>query len=242
MYETNRIYYLDVLKFISIFGVIFIHLCGFSGHSEILHFRITYFSEIFRFAVPVFLMITGTLLLNREISISDFLKKRFSRIVYPKVGNAGRVKPNLDCTNQSDAFQVSNEQAKLKHKVGLITADEAVLAGMTFKNDYVSSLTTHLSYLSFRNVYGELEWTMTPLFVGGAESDPTAAKMFTIRHRTGGGLYDEEDFSVFDRALLRPVVSLKAGTTLVNNGGGAYIGGSGTDNNPYIVGFGWSSL
>lgn len=83
MYETNRIYYLDVLKFISIFGVIFIHLCGFSGHSEILHFRITYFSEIFRFAVPVFLMITGTLILNREISISDFLKKRFSRIVYP---------------------------------------------------------------------------------------------------------------------------------------------------------------
>ena len=167
----------------------------------------------------------------------------FSRIVYPKVGNVGRVKPSLDCTNQSDAFQVSNEQAKLKHKVGLITADEAVLAGMTFKNDYGSSSTSPLSYLSFRNVYGGgLEWTMTPLFVGGAEGDSTAAKMFTIRHRSGGGLYDEEDFSVFDRALLRPVVSLKAGTTIVNAGGGAYIGGSGTDDNPYIVGFGWSSL
>lgn len=83
MYKSVRLYYLDILKFIAIFGVIFIHLCGFSGHGEILNFRIVYFSEIFRFAVPVFLMITGALLLNKEISISNFLKKRFSRIVYP---------------------------------------------------------------------------------------------------------------------------------------------------------------
>lgn len=81
----ERLYYIDVLKFLAIFGVIVIHLCGFSGHSEVLHFRISRFSEIFRFAVPVFLMITGTLLLNRDISIKSFLKKRFSRIVYPYI-------------------------------------------------------------------------------------------------------------------------------------------------------------
>ena len=83
MMNNERIYYIDILKFIAIFGVIFIHLCGFVGHSEVLHFKIAGFSEIFRFAVPIFLMITGALLLNRDISINSFLKKRFSRIVYP---------------------------------------------------------------------------------------------------------------------------------------------------------------
>jgi surface polysaccharide O-acyltransferase-like enzyme len=82
---NERIYYIDILKFIAIFGVIFIHMCGFAGHSEVLHYKITGFSEIFRFSVPIFLMITGTLLLNRDISINSFLKKRFSRIVYPYV-------------------------------------------------------------------------------------------------------------------------------------------------------------
>ena len=108
----------------------------------------------------------------------------FSRIVYPKTGNVGRVKPSLECPNQSDAFQVSNEQAKLKHKVGLITADEVLLAGMTF--------------------------------------------------RSNGGLYDEDNFGAADRALLRPVVSLKAGTMFAK-GAGTVVWGNGTSDNPFIV-------
>ena len=55
----------DILKFIAIFGVIFIYLCGFVGHGEVLHFKIAGFLEIYRVAVPIFLMITGALLLNR---------------------------------------------------------------------------------------------------------------------------------------------------------------------------------
>ena len=80
---NERIYYIDVLKFIAIFGVIFIHVCGFTGHSEILHTPITHFSQLFVFAVPIFLMITGTLLLKRNITLSSFLKKRLSRVIFP---------------------------------------------------------------------------------------------------------------------------------------------------------------
>jgi surface polysaccharide O-acyltransferase-like enzyme len=36
-----------------------------------------------RFCVPVFLMLTGTLLLNKEYELYDFLKNRFSRIILP---------------------------------------------------------------------------------------------------------------------------------------------------------------
>lgn len=81
--EGNRIYYLDVLKFIAIFGVIFIHVCGFTGHAKMLNIRVSSFSQLFYFAVPIFLMITGTLLLDKDITISSFLKKRLSRVVYP---------------------------------------------------------------------------------------------------------------------------------------------------------------
>ena len=82
---NERIYYIDILKFLAIFGVIFIHICGFTGHSEIMHYQIKYLSQIFHFAVPIFLMITGTLLLNRNITIKAFVKKRFARIIYPYI-------------------------------------------------------------------------------------------------------------------------------------------------------------
>lgn len=40
-------------------------------------------SEITRFGVPVFLMISGALLLNKKISIRDFFKRRLTRLIYP---------------------------------------------------------------------------------------------------------------------------------------------------------------
>ena len=42
------------------------------------------FSRYLRLGVPIFLMISGALLLNREYpSLADFLKRRFTRIIYP---------------------------------------------------------------------------------------------------------------------------------------------------------------
>jgi surface polysaccharide O-acyltransferase-like enzyme len=40
-------------------------------------------NAIARFAVPVFVMVTGALLLPREYEIGDFLKKRLGRVVWP---------------------------------------------------------------------------------------------------------------------------------------------------------------
>lgn len=54
-------------------------------NAEILGLRIYAFSEITRFAVPVFLMMSGALLLNRKMSILDFFKRRFSRLCYPYI-------------------------------------------------------------------------------------------------------------------------------------------------------------
>lgn len=42
-----------------------------------------FYNALVRFAVPVFVMITGALLLHREYELGDFLKKRLSRVVVP---------------------------------------------------------------------------------------------------------------------------------------------------------------
>ncbi|MFV8335297.1 acyltransferase [Flavobacterium sp. RSP29] len=42
-----------------------------------------FFDSLVRFSVPVFLMITGVLLLSKPITIDFFLKKRVTRVVYP---------------------------------------------------------------------------------------------------------------------------------------------------------------
>lgn len=41
------------------------------------------YNAIVRFAVPVFVMITGALLLHREYELGDFFKKRLSRVITP---------------------------------------------------------------------------------------------------------------------------------------------------------------
>src|SRR6185312_7928812 len=40
-------------------------------------------NALVRFAVPVFVMVTGALLLNREYELGDFLKRRLARVVWP---------------------------------------------------------------------------------------------------------------------------------------------------------------
>ncbi|GAC1309751.1 MAG: acyltransferase family protein [Mucilaginibacter sp.] len=42
-----------------------------------------FLNAMVRFAVPVFVMVTGALLLNREYEIGDFLKKRLTRVLVP---------------------------------------------------------------------------------------------------------------------------------------------------------------
>jgi len=80
----NRIEYYDNLRVLAIFGIIAIHVFQLWHHGEQAYGLYIYmFSEIVRFAVPIFLMLSGALLLNRDLELSYFLKHRLTRIIYP---------------------------------------------------------------------------------------------------------------------------------------------------------------
>lgn len=83
MVVKERIKYFDTLKFLAISGVIFLHCFILKKNVEILNFNLVNLSQLGRFGVPLFLLISGALLLNRQIEIKSFLKKRFARICYP---------------------------------------------------------------------------------------------------------------------------------------------------------------
>lgn len=84
--KKERIFYYDLLRAFAIIAVIICHLDHFFGPlttpAEIIA-QMT-FHDIGNIGVPIFLMISGALLLNRDYpSLSDFLKRRFARIIYP---------------------------------------------------------------------------------------------------------------------------------------------------------------
>lgn len=85
MTVKERIFYYDILRAFAIIGVIICHVDIFFGPLttplEIIAQQT--FHDIGRMGVPIFLMISGALLLNRDYKISFFLKRRMSRIIYP---------------------------------------------------------------------------------------------------------------------------------------------------------------
>ena len=84
MYEKKRLEYIDFLKFLAIFAIVALHVFQvWKGGPQIKHIDIYAFSQITRFGVPLFIMISGALLLNRDIEIKSFLKRRTSRLIYP---------------------------------------------------------------------------------------------------------------------------------------------------------------
>lgn len=86
MKSKERIFYFDVLRAFAIIAVIICHVGHFFGPlttpAEIIS-ELT-FINIGMAGVPIFLMISGALLLNREYpNLKNFLKHRFARIIYP---------------------------------------------------------------------------------------------------------------------------------------------------------------
>lgn len=83
----NRIFYLDQLRALAIIGVISIHVSAAFlvrlDPNNINWLIADFFNVVGRFAVPVFLMLTGVLLLNRDYNILEFFKKRYPRILIP---------------------------------------------------------------------------------------------------------------------------------------------------------------
>ena len=81
----NRIKYIDMLKFVAIFSIVIIHVAGIWTNTELLHLKFHELKEVVRFGVPLFLMVTGCLAFNKEIELSNLLKKKSVRIVLPVV-------------------------------------------------------------------------------------------------------------------------------------------------------------
>ena len=86
--SSKRIFYLDQLRVLAMIGVIFIHVSAqFLSNSDpgTYSFFMSSFFNVFgqSFAVPLFVMISGALLLGRQYKIIDFFKKRLSRIIVP---------------------------------------------------------------------------------------------------------------------------------------------------------------
>ena len=83
--KKERIFYYDFLRAFAIIAVLICHVDLFFGplttNSQIIAQMA--FHDIGRIGVPIFLMISGALLLNRDYDLSDFLKRRFARIIYP---------------------------------------------------------------------------------------------------------------------------------------------------------------
>lgn len=85
--NKGRIFYFDQLRALAIIGVIVIHVAAsYIRVSDISSFNwiiADIFNSLVRFAVPVFLMLSGALLLNKKYTISEFIRKRYPRILIP---------------------------------------------------------------------------------------------------------------------------------------------------------------
>lgn len=89
----NREAYFDQLRALAIFSIVCCHVCGMGYITKnpdlLLHFKTFYATMLFnsgRFiGVPLFIMLSGALLINKEYSLTTFVKKRFSRVIVPYI-------------------------------------------------------------------------------------------------------------------------------------------------------------
>lgn len=87
-YVGKRIFYYDVLRVIAIFAIILCHTSGIYGKDVYTNLKIaipSFCNIIGLVGVPLFFMLSGALLLNRNYELSDFFKRRFTRILYPAI-------------------------------------------------------------------------------------------------------------------------------------------------------------
>ena len=118
--------------------------------------------------------------------------------------------PSIACPNETDRFSVSSSIAHLNYPVGLLTADEIVMAGAAGN----SGTLNQTYYLYTGNYY----WSLSPNYftnIYAYEFDVVSdGYLVSTNARYSSGV--------------RPVVSLKRGTEFES-------GGNGTPTNPYVV-------
>jgi len=86
--KTENIQWINNLRLIALYAVIILHstaplLMQYGKVPASNWWMADFLNATVRFAVPVFVMITGALLLHREYEIGSFLKKRLGRVVVP---------------------------------------------------------------------------------------------------------------------------------------------------------------
>ncbi len=80
----RRILYLDELRSLAIICVIIGHVCTFFGKGSYGNWIVsTSLISVVRIGVPLFLMVSGALLLNRQQEMKVFFKKRARSVVVP---------------------------------------------------------------------------------------------------------------------------------------------------------------
>jgi surface polysaccharide O-acyltransferase-like enzyme len=83
-----KVQYLDNLRVIATLAVLLIHsaanvLLNFGKIPDSAWWFANLYNGGFRYAVPIFVMLSGALLLPREEEIGSFLKKKFSKNHHP---------------------------------------------------------------------------------------------------------------------------------------------------------------
>lgn len=82
MTKDKRILYLDILKVIAVAGVIFNHMYWFIPASNDFYITVRFLLfSIVKPAVPIFIMVTGALMLGRKSSYKEIFTKRIPRVV-----------------------------------------------------------------------------------------------------------------------------------------------------------------
>ena len=119
-------------------------------------------------------------------------------------------RPTIKCSKEEDSFSTSNEKAKLKYPVGLLTADEVILAGASG-----NSKTANKKYYLY---------TGNSIRIGTASSYNTNA-FYNLGIDIDGSL---NGLLISVNTGIRPVISLKSDVEYEK-------GGNGTPTNPYVV-------
>jgi surface polysaccharide O-acyltransferase-like enzyme len=86
--KTDNLDWINNLRFVALFAVIILHTTSpvletYNKGPLNIWLVGDFYNSLVRFAVPVFVMISGALLLHRDYDLGDFLKKRLIRIVIP---------------------------------------------------------------------------------------------------------------------------------------------------------------
>ena len=134
--------------------------------------------------------------------------------------------PSLICPKDNNGGKLSkftvddtvNGNGNLDYKIGLLTADEMVLAGMAIPSTYVNNNYDETSVTSYlRSNANDNYWTLSPVDFSGEGANVWISVAY-------GPLYG--GYVAYSSAL-RPVVSLKSATTI--------SGGNGTASNPFVI-------